>query len=206
MCTPKEKLNKHEWDEHKAKQGEPCPGCDNTIFLTEYGQEKCVGYKCNLCKFELKIPEHIKEIFVDNKNKDLPDKVYICGECKFAFPSEGKFNEHKDAHTPNDLSCQKCNIRFENIQQFYDHSLKEHNIGPLHDKEVIGKGNLFLNVLAYQVDTLLTNFQQVLLELANIKKDMKDNTSQKSYSSPQKNEVEKMLETVETKLKTLEDE
>ena len=95
VCTSDDQLEEHTHEKHGPKHGEPCPGCDNTIFLMEFSEEKCVGFICNLCKFELKIPDHIKDVFIDNKKTNIPDKVYICGECKLAFPSKEKINEHK---------------------------------------------------------------------------------------------------------------
>ena len=197
-------MEEHTHEKHGPKHGEPCPGCDNTIFLVEFSKEKCVGFQCNLCKFEFKIPDHIKDVFIDNKKTNIPDKVYICGECKLAFPSKEKINEHKHENTSKSLVCKNCNIPFDKIQQLYEHSLKEHNVGPLNEKGSISKGNLFLNVLAHQMDTIVANFQQVLHELANIKRDMKETTSKKAENCSNDDNGKLLLETVDARFKELE--
>ena len=94
----------------------------------------------------MKIPDHIKEIF-QNDQKNLPEKLYICGECKLAFPSKENYDEHThiDVQITNPLQCEFCKDIFENITHLFDHMLRVHKKGPVDKKETVSSANMFLH-------------------------------------------------------------
>ena len=147
-----------------------------------------------------------------NNEKNLPDRIYICGECKFSFYSRGEYDEHNHGETPRNIKCAECKDKFNKITDLQDHAINKHKKEPPKEKEAITKENLFLNVLAYQVDSLMTNFQVALAQLEDIKKELKSTEnkcgSQENVSKKdsQNTKIQKLIETIDGKIYKLEKE
>ena len=93
--SSKSKVDQHEKVAHNASQTqqEQCIGCDKKLDIKSDTKTNCVIYFCINCSVELRTPDHIKHMF-QNDEKSLPDRIYICGECKFSFYLRGEYDEH----------------------------------------------------------------------------------------------------------------
>ena len=204
-------VNEHSMKHHKTNQfkTERCPGCNNEVVMKHNLELKCVMYKCNNCSFELTIPDNAKENVVNN-DRDLPENVYICGECQKSFSSRQTFDKHNHEVTEDkNLTCEECGKTFNKITDVYDHAFRTHKQGPLNKDGMVSQGNLFLNVLAYQVDCLLTNFQTALSELKEIKSELKTSKCKSGINETtdinqsRKNTFETLMETMNRKIDKL---
>ena len=129
----------------------------------------------------------------------MPDKLYICGECKLAFPTREKYEEHThiDFRNNNPFQCEYCKEVFTNINLLFDHMLRVHKKGPMDEKKMVSSGNLFLNVLAFQVYSMMTSFQSVLSELAEIKVEVGKNSKNEEDNQHQGGEVKSLIKNID---------
>ena len=123
------------------------------------------------------------------------------------------FDEHKHKTTDErHLKCEECGKIFSKTEDFQDHVLKVHTGRPSDKNGTISQENLFMNVLAYQVDNLMTNLQVALAELEAIKCEQKNNKckceghSNEVTTRNEDDKIEKLIETIDKKIDKLDND